>query len=216
MTRELGSPTRVAAAVTAGVLVAALGACGTAGPGSPGKAPSAATSVAAPTSVSPPTSTPSPTSPASTSSPVPPAVAGYAYGDVEADSALPGMTKALVESINQSTPGFVMGHSDHRVLKGGEHVLNLLLLRVDMAAVGDLQRPQFVEGLLQWAVGSAVPEFSELTVAGQWVGAAQVTVDGDKRVAMVWPGADTIALVVGRSQPELKEFLTGLIRAKTT
>ncbi|GAA2161888.1 hypothetical protein [Humibacillus xanthopallidus] len=146
---------------------------------------------------------------------MPPAVPGYAYGDIEAGSALPGMTQALVDSINQSTPGFVTGHSDHRVLKDGEHVLNLLLLQVDMAAAGDLQRPQFVEGLLLWAVGSAVPEFSELTVAGQWVGAAHVTVDGEARAAMVWPGHDTIALVVSRSQPEAEAFLAGLIKAST-
>jgi hypothetical protein len=125
------------------------------------------------------------------------------------------MTQALVDSINQSTPGFVTAHSDHHVLKDGEHVLNLLLLHVDTAAAGDLQRPLFVEGLLQWAVGSAVPEFSELTLAGQWVGAAHVTVDGDERAALVWPGDDTIALVVSRSQPEAEAFLAGLIRAYT-
>lgn len=211
MTSEPRTPTQAAAAVTAGILVAVLGACGTAGSGSAGGAPTALTA----TTVTAPTSTPSSTAPASTSSPVPPAVPGYAYGDIEADSALPGMTQALVDSINQTTPGFVTGHSDHRVLKDGEHVLNLLLLQVDKAAAGDLQRPLLVEGLLQWAVGSAVPEFSELTVAGQWVGAAHVNVNGEERAAMVWPGDDTIALVVSRSQPEAEAFLAGLIKAST-
>ncbi|TQM62151.1 hypothetical protein [Humibacillus xanthopallidus] len=183
--------------------MAVLGACGTAVSGSAGDTPTAAVSVTAPTP------TASPTSPASTSLPVPPEVAGYSYGDVEADSALPGMAKALVESINQSTP-------EHKVLKDGEHVLNMLLLKVNKAAAGDLQRPLFAEGLLQWAVGSATPQFSELTLAGQWVGAAHVTVDGQERVALVWPGDETTALVVGRSQREAESFLNGLIKAHTT
>lgn len=208
------SPTQGAAAVTVGILVAVLGACGTGVPDSTGGAPTPASSSGSVTA--PSTSPPSSTSMAAADVPVPSPVPGYAYGDVETGGALPGMTKALVESINQSSPGFVTGHSDHKVLKDGEHVLNLLLLQVDMAAAGDLQRPQFVEGLLQWAVGSAVPDFSELTVAGQWVGAAHVNVNGEERVALVWPGDDTIALVVGRSRPEAEAYLAGLIKAHQT
>ena len=142
-------------------------------------------------------------------------VPGYAYRDQEAGSAVPGMTKALVESINKEAPGFVTGHSDHSVLKDGQHVLNLTLLQIDMAAVGDLNKPQFVEGLLQYAVGSAFPNFSERTIAGQWVGAAHVNVEGENRVALIWPEDDNkfFALVTGRSQPEAEAFLAGLINA---
>jgi hypothetical protein len=42
-----------------------------------------------------------------------------------------------------------------------------------------------------------------------------VTADGEERAALVWPGDETIALVVGRSQPEAEAFLTGLIKAYT-
>jgi hypothetical protein len=211
MTAALRSGGKAGAALTAVILATVLGACGIAQPGSTGDAPTVVTtsgSVAAPPT---PTFSPSPAAAADTHGP--PSVAGYAYVDEEAGSAVPGMAKALVDSINQSSPGFVTGHFEHGVLRDGEHVLNLLLLRIDMAAVGDLQRALFVEGVLQWAVGSAVPQFSELTLAGQWVGAAHVTVDGEERAALVWPGVDTIAVVVGRSQPEAEAFLTGLIKA---
>ena len=60
------------------------------------------------------------------------------------------------------------------------------------------------------------PGLSELTVAGQWVGAAHVNVNGEERVAFVWPGDDTIALALGRSQAEAEAFLAGLIKAHQT
>lgn len=211
MTTALRSAGKAGAALTAVILVIVLDACGTAQPGSTGDVPTVVTTSGS--AAASPTPTLSPTSAAAADTHGPPSVPGYSYGDEEAGSAVPGMAKALVDSINQSSPGFVTGHSEHRVLRDGDHVLNLLLLGIDMAAVGDLQRTPFVEGVLQWAVGSAVPQFSELILADQWVGAAHVTVDGDERAALVWPGVDTIAVVVGRSQPEAEAFLTGLIKA---